>query len=82
MKNITPYSEERRELKSRAVIALDKPLLKDLRETEDEPILFCETFHDLLMATSSDHNTEIVIATPVKEVFERIEEENQSQNRS
>lgn len=80
MKNITPYSEERRELKSRAIIALDKPLLKDLRETEDEPILFCETFHDLLMATSSEDETEIIIATPLKEVFDRIEEEKKAQN--
>lgn len=74
MKLIEPYSSELRELKQNAVLALDKPLLEALKEMEGKPFIFCESFQDALMATTStDQNIDIVESTELKEVFNKLE---------
>jgi hypothetical protein len=56
MKVIAPYSPELRELKAKAIIELDRPLLAKLLEVEGSEFLYCETFLSLLQATSFESN--------------------------
>lgn len=56
MKLIQPYSPGLRELKAKAIIELDRPLLAKLQEVEGSEFLYCETFLDLLMVSSDESN--------------------------
>ncbi|UCS94848.1 hypothetical protein KZP23_07515 [Echinicola marina] len=72
MKIIEPYSEELRELKEKAIVNMDKPLLNDLRKVEGEKFIYCETFFDALQATSIENNALLLIeSTELKELLRK-----------
>lgn len=79
MKTIKPYSPELRGLKSKAILALDKPLLNDLKEVEGEEFIYCEIFLDALQASTLEGGEEppIIDSTELKQVFKGLKEGHQ-----
>jgi hypothetical protein len=75
MKVIAPYSPELREIKAKAIIAMDKPLLEQLQQVEAETFIYCETFLDALMASSDESNDlPTVEASSLRNAIESITE--------
>ncbi len=69
MKRFQPYSPELRDLKAKAIMDLEKPLLLQLQDVDGEEFILVDSFLDLLMVTSWEKETTLVQTTSFKESF-------------
>ncbi len=75
MKRIQPNSPELREIKAKAIVSYDVPLLEQIQEVEGKEFIHCETFLDLLQASSIEENDlPIVEGTELTAVFKQFSE--------